>query len=577
MAKFILKELSRYPIGAYGDIIYRNALLYPDDIAFSYGQERLSFSQFNKNVNRLIHAIKSHGAEKGDVLGILSWNCLEYTVIYGAAMKGGFIASPFNARLQADELDYLINYSETRILFVGSQLVDLVNALRPRIPHVKEFISIIAAAALNRTPGVGRVFVGNMLGGLRQIIEFGNEEQKKRFLPRISKGEIGAIVITEPFAGTDAAAQETAARLDGDHYVLNGKKRYIVSAGVADRYMVYARTSNDREDRRKYRHLTAFIVEKGTPGFSVEKINEVIGFENIQNGVLDFKDVRVPVANMLGQEGQGWPVMTAGLNFERTLICAQTAGWMEELIRNTVPYCQRRVQFGKPTISFVNNQFKIADLVSRLKIARLLTFYTAYLWDLGWDITLESNMAKVYNAESVMASSLDAIQVMGGDGLTPFYPLSAIMHVAKMENIAGGTMEACRLVIQRTPMRQMAPECKQPVRVVHEKLGVPVPAAKAPEKSKAMDADSLLKVLAEDYRVNPGLHMNRGDMLLRYDVTDEALDEVLLSLEQKELAQLVGDKKGIALAKATYVGLEQAFPKDHYKWFPAWATGDRIF
>ena len=142
MAKFILKELSRYPIGTYGDIIYRNALLYPDDIAFTYGQERLSFSQFNKNVNRLIHAIKSHGAEKGDVLGILSWNCLEYTVIYGAAMKGGFIASPFNARLQADELDYLINYSETRILFVGPQLVDLVNALRPRIPHVKEFVSI---------------------------------------------------------------------------------------------------------------------------------------------------------------------------------------------------------------------------------------------------------------------------------------------------------------------------------------------------------------------------------------------------------------------------------------------------
>ncbi len=161
----------------------------------------------------------------------------------------------------------------------------------------------IAAAALNRTPGVGRVFVGNMLGGLRQIIEFGNEEQKKRFLPRISSGEIGAIVITEPFAGTDAAAQETTARRDGDDYVLNGKKRYIVSAGVADRYMVYARTGNDPQDRRKYNHLTAFIVTKGMPGFTVEKINEVIGFENIQNGVLDFRDVRVPVANMLGQEG----------------------------------------------------------------------------------------------------------------------------------------------------------------------------------------------------------------------------------------------------------------------------------
>ena len=435
----------------------------------------------------------------------------------------------------------------------------------------------IAAACMNRIPGPGRVYVGNMLGGLRQIIEFGNEEQKKRFLPRISKGEIGAIVITEPVAGTDAAAQATMARRDGEVYVLNGKKRYIVSAGVADRYMVYARTSDDPQDRRKYRHLTAFVVEKGTPGFSVEKINEVIGFENIQNGVLDFKDVRVPVSNRLGKEGEGWSVMTAGLNFERTLICAQTAGWMEELLRNTVPYCQRRVQFGKPTISFVNNQFKVADLVSRLKIARLLTFYTAYLWDLGWDITLESNMAKVYNAEGVMASSLDAIQVMGGDGLTPFYPLSAIMHVAKVENIAGGTMEACRMVIHRTAMKQMARELKQPRCVIHQELGVPVPTAEDPPKADRVDEESLLKVLAEDYRVNPGLHMNREDMLLHFDVTHERLDEVLLSLEQKRWALLNRDKKGIALAKATYDGLERAFPKDYYKWFPGWATEDRIF
>ena len=435
----------------------------------------------------------------------------------------------------------------------------------------------IAAAAMNRMPGPGRIYVGNMLGGLRQIIEFGNEEQKKRFLPRISKGEIGAIVITEPVAGTDAAAQVTGARRDGDAYVLNGKKRFIVSAGVADRYMVYARTSGDPEDRRKYRHLTAFIVEKGMPGFSVEKINEIIGFENIQNGVLDFKDVRVPVSNMLGEEGQGWSVMTAGLNFERTLISAQTAGWMEELLRNTVPYCQRRVQFGKPTISFLNNQFKVADLVSRLKIARLLSFYTAYLWDLGWDITLECNMAKVYNAESVIASSLDAIQVMGGDGLTPFYPLSAIMHVAKVENIAGGTMDACRMVIHRTAMRQMAQDLKQPRRVIHEELGVPVPTAENPQRAARVDEESLLKVLAEDYRVNPGLHMNREDMSLYFDVTDEKLDEVLLSLEQKGWALLNRDKKGIALAKATYDGLERAFPKDHYEWFPDWATEDRIF
>jgi alkylation response protein AidB-like acyl-CoA dehydrogenase len=435
----------------------------------------------------------------------------------------------------------------------------------------------IAAEAFNRMPGPGRVFVGNMLGGLRQIIEFGTEEQKRRFLPRIAQGEIGAIVITEPFAGTDAAALEMTGKRDGDAYILNGKKRYIVSAGVADRYMVYARTRDDPEDRRKHRHLTAFVVEKGMPGFTVEKINEIIGFENIQNGALNFDHVVVPADNVLGEDGEGWRVMTAGLNFERTLICAQVVGWMRELLRNVVPYAQRRVQFGRPTLGFVNNQFKIADVIIRLKVSRLLTYYTAYLWDLGWDITIESNVAKVFNCEGVMASSLDAIQVMGGDGLTPFYPLSAIMNVSKVENIAGGTMEACRMVIQRAAMRQMADDLKMPRRMIHAELGVPVPTPDMPDRSKEMDEDRVLKVLAEDYRINPGLHMSREDLRAYFDVEDQRLDEVLLSLEKKNLAKLNRDKKGIALAKATYEGLAQAFPLDHYRWFPTWAQEDRVF
>lgn len=435
----------------------------------------------------------------------------------------------------------------------------------------------IAAEGFNRMPGVGRAFVGNMLGGLRQILEFGTEEQKKGFLPRIAGGEIGAIVITEPFVGTDAAAIETKARREGDVYILNGKKRYIVSAGVANRYMVYARTSNDPADIKSYRHLTGFIVEKGTPGFTVEKVNEIIGFENIQNGVLDFHEVSVPAANRIGGEGDGWRVMTAGLNFERTLICAQTLGWTRELLRNAVPYAQRRVQFGRPTIEFVNNQFKIADLIMKVKIARVLTYYTAYLWDLGWDITMESNVAKVFNCEGVMQASLDAIQVMGGDGVTPFYPLSAIMKVAKVENIAGGTMEACRLVIYRTGLRQMAEEFKMPRRVIHEELGVPVPVDGKPEKRKDIDEERLLKVLAEDYRVNPGLHMSREDLKELFDVEDGKLDELLVSLEKKGLVKLYRDKKGIALSKATYEGLSQANPPEYYQWFPSWVKKENIF
>jgi long-chain acyl-CoA synthetase len=141
-SKFILKELARYETNTYADIIYRNALLYSDEEAFKYGLERVTFFEFNARVNSLIHALQKIGVKKGDVLGILSWNCLEYTDVYGAAMKGGFIASPFNPRLQADELDYIINYSETNTLFVGPELVGMVNSLRPRFPKVKNFISL---------------------------------------------------------------------------------------------------------------------------------------------------------------------------------------------------------------------------------------------------------------------------------------------------------------------------------------------------------------------------------------------------------------------------------------------------
>jgi alkylation response protein AidB-like acyl-CoA dehydrogenase len=435
----------------------------------------------------------------------------------------------------------------------------------------------IAAEALNRMPGPGRAFVGNMLGGLRQIVEYGTEEQKKRFLPRIAKGEIGAIVITEPFVGTDAASIETTARREGNVYILNGKKRFIVSAGVASRYMVYARTSNNPEDIRNYRHLTAFIVEKGVPGFTVEKINEIMGFENIQNGVLNFDEVAVPVENRIGEEGQGWRVMTSGLNFERTMICAQTLGWTRELLRNVVPYAQRRVQFGKPTIDLVNNQFKIADLMMQVNIARLVTYYTAYLWDLGRDITLESNVGKVFICEGAIKTALDAIQVMGGDGVTPFYPLAALMKVSKVENISGGSMEACRLVIYRTGLRQMADEFKMPHRVVHEELGIPVLATGVPKKQESLDDERLLKVLAEDYRINPGLYMSREDIKESFDVENGRLDEALLSLEKKGLVKLYRDKKGIALAKATYEGLNRANPPEYYRWFPDWVKKENVF
>ncbi len=437
----------------------------------------------------------------------------------------------------------------------------------------------IATEAFGPMPGVNRVFGGNMLGGLHQLLGHGTEEQKKKFLPRIVSGEIGAIVITEPVAGTDAAAIALEARREGDVYILNGKKRFIVSAGVASRYMVYARTSNDPEDIRKHRHLTAFILEKGAKGFSVEKINDLIGFSNIQNGVLDFEDVEIPVANRIGKEGDGWAVMTGGLNFERTIISAQAMGWLSELLKNAVPYTQRRVQFGHPTIDILTNQFKIADLVLKRRATRLFTYHTAYMWDLGKDTTIDSNLIKVFNLECAMQGSLDAIQLVGGDGTTLFYPFEEIMQVAKVDSISGGSMEACRMVIFRTAMKQLGDQISWRRRVPHPELGVPVPANGALTKETTIDKEKLLEILAEDYRVNPGLYMARQDLKDIIDVDDATLDELLVSLEQEGLVWLNRTKKGIELAKASYKGLKRANPKEHYKWYPAWIENgrDRVF
>ena len=144
--RLLMKELSRYNVGTWADIIYRNTLLYPDQEAFVYGDTRITFSEFNTRINKLIHALHKMGVKKGDVLGILSWSCLQFAEVYGATMKGGFIASPFNPRLRADELEYIINYSEANTLFVGPELLEVANSLKQRLPKVKNYISLEGSA-----------------------------------------------------------------------------------------------------------------------------------------------------------------------------------------------------------------------------------------------------------------------------------------------------------------------------------------------------------------------------------------------------------------------------------------------
>ncbi|MGB8781029.1 MAG: acyl-CoA dehydrogenase family protein, partial [Candidatus Bathyarchaeia archaeon] len=220
--------------------------------------------------------------------------------------------------------------------------------------------SIVTEELSRVCSALSEAYAVSMFGGVEQLLTFGTDEQRKKWLPRIARGDvIGAVCITEPFVGSDAAGIETTAKREGDGYILNGKKRFITNAGLADVYVVYAKTSEKPEDKAKYQHLTAFLVEKKTPGFSVEKINELSGWFGLPNGFLDFNNVKVPAGNCLGPEGAGWKVMMAGLNFERVVFSAGMLGPKRESIRHSVAYTQRRMQFDKPTIDIPSNQSKV--------------------------------------------------------------------------------------------------------------------------------------------------------------------------------------------------------------------------
>ncbi|MFQ6064367.1 MAG: acyl-CoA dehydrogenase family protein [Candidatus Bathyarchaeia archaeon] len=416
-----------------------------------------------------------------------------------------------------------------------------------------------------------------MFGGVEQLLKFGTEEQKQRWLPKIAKGEIiGGICITEPYAGSDAAGIETTARREGDQYVLNGKKRFTTNAGIADVYCLYAKTSNEPEDVAKYRHLSAFIVEKETPGFSVERINELGGWIGLPNGYLDFDEARVAEENRLSEEGDGWKILVDGLNFERNLFAAGMLGPMREAIKYAVSHAERRIQFGQRTIDYQVNQFKIADMISKLQTARLLTYHAAYLMDMKLNPVLEATMAKLYASEAYRELMPEAIQVMGGDGWTRFYPVEGFARDSKGNEIGAGTSEVMRLVLFRWGLKAMAEDLKMPPRRVHEKLGVPISTIK-PSIVTRVSEESLLELLARNYKVNPGLYMSRDDVKEWMSVEDEKLDRLLLSLEGKGLAKLYRDRRGkIALARATYKGLRKAKPLEYYQWFPSWIEKETL-
>lgn len=276
------------------------------------------------------------------------------------------------------------------------------------------------------------------------IFEFGTKEQKEKFLAPLAKGEkLGAFGLTEPNAGTDAAGQQTTALLDGDEYVLNGTKVFITNAGPADIYVVMAMTDKSKGTRG----ISAFIVEKGTEGFSIGKKEKKLGIRGSATCELIFENCRIPKENILGKEGQGFKIAMKTLDGGRIGIAAQALGIAQGALDVTVGYVKERKQFGKSIAAFQNTQFELADMKTKIEAARHLVYNAATKKDLGKSYGLEAAMAKLYAAEVAMEVTTKAVQLHGGYGYTREYEVERMMRDAKITEIYEGTSEVQKMVI----------------------------------------------------------------------------------------------------------------------------------
>ena len=276
------------------------------------------------------------------------------------------------------------------------------------------------------------------------ILEFGTEEQKRKYLPKLASGEwIGAFGLTEPNAGTDAAGQQTTAVLDGDEWVLNGNKIFITNGSTAQVYLIFAMTDKSQGTRG----ISAFIVERPTPGFSIGKKELKMGIRGSATTELVFEDCRIPKENLLGQLGKGFKIAMMTLDGGRVGIAAQALGIAQGALDETVRYTKERKQFGRAISQFQNTQFQMADLETRVQAARLLVRNAHSKKDQHLPYSVDAAMAKLFCAETAMEVTTKAVQFHGGYGYTREYPVERMMRDAKITEIYEGTSEVQRMVI----------------------------------------------------------------------------------------------------------------------------------
>ena len=276
------------------------------------------------------------------------------------------------------------------------------------------------------------------------IEAFGTEEQKQKYLVPLAKGEkIGAFGLTEPSAGTDSSMQQTTAVLDGDEYVLNGTKVFITNAGYADIYVVIAMTDKSKGNKG----ISAFIVEKGTPGFSVGKKERKMGIRGSATCDLIFENCRIPKENILGKEGQGFKIAMQTLDGGRIGIASQALGLGEGAVEEAIKYTKERVQFGKRISQFQNTQFQLADMHTRMQAAQYVVYAAAMKKQNHEPYSMDAAMAKLFAAEAASDVTRRAVQLFGGYGYTREYPVERMMRDAKITEIYEGTSEVQRMVI----------------------------------------------------------------------------------------------------------------------------------
>ncbi|MDD7795785.1 acyl-CoA dehydrogenase [Clostridium sp. 'White wine YQ'] len=304
---------------------------------------------------------------------------------------------------------------------------------------------IMTVEELSKVCGTHGVIVSAHTSLCASVVDqFGTPAQKEKYLPPLAKGEkIGAFGLTEPGAGTDAAGQQTVAVLDGDNYILNGSKIFITNGGVAETFIIFAMTDRSKGTKG----ISAFIVEKDFPGFSIGKLENKMGIRASSTTELIMENCIVPKENLLGAEGKGFGIAMKTLDGGRIGIAAQALGLAQGALDEAIAYMKERKQFGRPIAAFQGLQWYIAEMDVKVQAARQLVYKAAWTKDQGLPYTLEAARAKLFAADVAMEVTTKAVQIFGGYGYTKEYPVERLMRDAKITEIYEGTSEVQKMVI----------------------------------------------------------------------------------------------------------------------------------